>query len=85
VCAEIGATDRLSVTVEGKDRRLVPNTLSAIAYKTAKDGEFVVPGFGKLVKQKRKARTEQIPQLNRRLKFLPEPSCKGPVLGVELR
>lgn len=28
------------------------------AYKTAKkDGEFVVPGFGRLIKQKRKART----------------------------
>ena len=33
------------------------DTLSAIAYKdTKKNGEFVVPGFGKLVKQKRKAR-----------------------------
>jgi nucleoid DNA-binding protein len=34
------------------------DTLSDIAYKaTKKNGEFVVPGFGKLVKQKRKART----------------------------
>jgi DNA-binding protein HU-beta len=32
-------------------------TLSALAYKeTKKNGEFVLPGFGKLVKQKRKAR-----------------------------
>jgi DNA-binding protein HU-beta len=31
-------------------------TLSALAYKEIKkSGEFVVPGFGKLVKQKRKA------------------------------
>jgi hypothetical protein len=31
-------------------------TLSAIAYKEIKkNGEFVLPGFGKLVKQKRKA------------------------------
>jgi DNA-binding protein HU-beta len=34
------------------------DTLSALAYKTTKKtGEFVLPGFGKLVKQKRKART----------------------------
>jgi DNA-binding protein HU-beta len=33
------------------------DTLGAIAYKEIKkNGEFVVPGFGKLVKQKRKAR-----------------------------
>jgi DNA-binding protein HU-beta len=33
------------------------DTLSALAYKEIKkNGEFVVPGFGKLVKQKRKAR-----------------------------
>ena len=31
---------------------------SALAYKEIKkNGEFVLPGFGKLVKQKRKART----------------------------
>jgi nucleoid DNA-binding protein len=36
------------------------DTLSAIAYKAAKkNGEFVLPGFGKLVKQKRKARTTE--------------------------
>src|ERR1700682_5937793 len=33
------------------------DTLSALAYKESKkNGEFVLPGFGKLVKQKRKAR-----------------------------
>jgi len=33
-------------------------TLSSLAYKEIKkNGEFVLPGFGKLVKQKRKART----------------------------
>ena len=33
------------------------DTLSNLAYKAIKkNGEFVVPGFGKLVKQKRKAR-----------------------------
>ena len=34
------------------------NTLAAIAYKAVKkDGEFVLPGFGKLTKRKRAART----------------------------
>ena len=34
------------------------DTLGALAYKEIKkNGEFVLPGFGKLVKQKRKART----------------------------
>jgi nucleoid DNA-binding protein len=34
------------------------DTLSALAYKEIKkNGEFVLPGFGKLVKQNRKART----------------------------
>jgi len=34
------------------------DTLNALAYKEIKkNGEFVLPGFGKLVKQKRKART----------------------------
>jgi DNA-binding protein HU-beta len=34
------------------------NALGPIAYKAVKkDGEFVLPGFGKLVKQKRAART----------------------------
>jgi DNA-binding protein HU-beta len=33
------------------------DTLSSLAYKAIrKEGEFVLPGFGKLVKQKRKAR-----------------------------
>ena len=34
------------------------DTLSSLAYREIKkNGEFVLPGFGKLVKQKRKART----------------------------
>ena len=34
------------------------DTLGTLAYKEVKkNGEFVLPGFGKLVKQKRKART----------------------------
>ena len=34
------------------------DTLDTLAYKEIKkNGEFVLPGFGKLIKQKRKART----------------------------
>jgi DNA-binding protein HU-beta len=46
------------------------NTLSSIAYKTAKkDGEFVVPGLGKLIKQKRKARTGTNPSSKQKIKI----------------
>jgi len=46
------------------------NTLSSIAYKTAKkDGEFVVPGLGKLIKQKRKARTGTNPSTKQKIKI----------------
>jgi DNA-binding protein HU-beta len=46
------------------------DTLSAIAYKaTKKNGEFVVPGFGKLVKQKRKARTGINPKTQQKIKI----------------
>ena len=39
-------------------------TLSALAYKEIKkNGEFVLPGFGKLVKQKRKASTGFNPRI----------------------
>jgi DNA-binding protein HU-beta len=45
------------------------DALSAIAYKAAKkDGEFVLPGFGKLVKQKRKARTGFNPKTQQKIK-----------------
>jgi DNA-binding protein HU-beta len=40
------------------------------AYKAAKkNGEFVVPGFGKLVKQKRKARTGINPKTQQKIKI----------------
>jgi len=46
------------------------DTLSEIAYKAAKkDGEFVVPGFGKLVKQKRKARIGINPKTQQKIKI----------------
>ena len=46
------------------------DTLSAIGHKAAKkDGEFVVPGFGKLVKQKRKARIGINPKTQQKIKI----------------
>jgi DNA-binding protein HU-beta len=68
------------------------DTLSAIAYKaTKKNGEFVVPGFGKLVKQKRKARTGINPSTKQKiripaktvLKFRVAKVAKDKVLGVK--
>ena len=57
------------------------DTLSDIAYKEIKKNrEFVLPGFGKLVKQKRKARTGIIQRRNRRSRFQPRPlsNCVWP-------
>ena len=46
------------------------DALSSIAYTAAKkSGEFVLPGFGKLVKQKRKARTGFNPKTQQRIKI----------------
>jgi DNA-binding protein HU-beta len=46
------------------------DTLSTLAYKeTKKNGEFVLPGFGKLVKQKRKARTGFNPKTQQKIKI----------------
>ncbi len=68
------------------------DTLSALAYKdTKKTGEFVVPGFGKLVKQKRKARTGINPKTQQKikipaktvLKFRVGKAAKDAVLGVK--
>ena len=68
------------------------DTLSALAYKTTKKtGEFVLPGFGKLVKQKRKARTGFNPKTQRKiripaktvLKFRVAKVAKDTVLGVK--
>jgi DNA-binding protein HU-beta len=44
--------------------------LSNLAYKAIKkNGEFVLPGFGKLVKQKRKARTGFNPKTQQKIKI----------------
>ena len=45
-------------------------TLGTLAYKEIKkNGEFVVPGFGKLVKQKRKARMGLNPQTRQKIRI----------------
>ena len=67
-------------------------TLSALAYKEVKrTGEFVLPGFGKLVKQKRKARTGFNPKTQQKIKipaktvvkFRVAKAAKDAVFGVK--
>ena len=46
------------------------DTLVGLAYsETKKKGEFVIPGIGKLVKQKRKARTGINPKTGEKIKI----------------
>ena len=53
-----------------KTAALFLDTLSSLAYKTIrKEREFVLPGFGKLVKQKRKARTGINPRTRAKIKI----------------
>ena len=68
------------------------DALSALAYKEIKkNGEFVLPGFGKLVKQKRKARTGFNPKTQQKIKipsktivkFRVAKAAKDAVLGVK--
>jgi DNA-binding protein HU-beta len=68
------------------------DTLSNLAYKVVKkNGEFVLPGFGKLVKQKRKARTGFNPKTQQKIKipaktvvkFRVAKAAKDAVLGVK--
>ena len=68
------------------------DTLSDIAYKEIKkNGEFVLPGFGKLVKQKRKARIGINPKTQQKIKipaktvvkFRIAKAAKDGVLGVK--
>jgi DNA-binding protein HU-beta len=67
-------------------------TLSNLAYKEIKkNGEFVLPGFGKLVKQKRKARNGINPKTQQKIKipaktvvkFRVAKAAKDAVLGVK--
>ena len=68
------------------------DTLGTLAYKEVKkNGEFVLPGFGKLVKQKRKARTGFNPKTQEKIripaktvvKFRVAKAAKAAVLGVK--
>jgi DNA-binding protein HU-beta len=68
------------------------DTLSILAYKEIKkEGEFVLPGFGKLVKQKRKARTGINPKTLEKIKipaktvvkFRVAKAAKDAVLGAK--
>lgn len=53
-----------------KDVSSVLDELTALAYKEVKSGgEFVVPGFGKLVKAKRKARMGRNPATGEEIKI----------------
>src|SRR6202165_3584425 len=68
------------------------DTLGALAYKEIKkNGEFVVPGFGKLVKQQRKARTGFNPKTQQKIKIPAKTvvnlrvaeAAKNGILGVQ--
>lgn len=53
-----------------KAAALFLDTLTALAYAEAKkNGEFTLPGIGKLVKQKRKARTGTNPKTGEKIKI----------------
>ena len=83
--AEAAQTDK-------KTAGLFLETLSALAYQEIKkNGEFVLPGFGKLVKQKRKARTGFNPKTQQKIKipaktvvkFRVAKAAKDAVLGLK--
>ena len=65
-------------------------TLTDLAYREAKKGEFALPGIGKLVKQKRKARIGRNPATGEEikipaktvLKFRVAKAAKDAVLGA---
>ncbi len=80
--------DKLKVTK--KDVNSFLDMLTDVAYKeTKKAGTFVLPGFGKLVKVQRKARTGRNPatgeviQIKAKtvVKFRVAKACKDAVLG----
>lgn len=66
-------------------------TLTDLCYREAKKGEFAMPGLGKLVKQKRKARLGRNPATGEEikipaktvLKFRVAKAAKDAVLGVK--
>jgi len=67
-----GLIDELGTVSQGgkKDAAAVLEALVAIAYReTKKFGEFTIPGIGKLVKQKRKARIGINPKSGEKIKI----------------
>jgi nucleoid DNA-binding protein len=61
-------SDRIATQTDKRTAGVFLDTLGAIAYKEIKkNGEFVLPGFGKLVKQKRKARTDFNPKTQQKI------------------
>ena len=90
--AELQTALAAAAQTDKKTAGVFLDTLSALAYKeTKKNGEFVLPGFGKLVKQKRKARTGFNPKTQQKiripaktvLKFRVAKVAKDTVLGVK--
>ena len=68
--AELQTALAAAAQADKKTAGIFLDSLSAIAYKAAKkDGEFVLPGFGKLVKQKRKARIGINPKTQQKIKI----------------
>ena len=89
---QIIATMAEKVDVSKKDAKAFITALSELAHKeTKKNGEFTFPGVGKLVKQKRKARTGRNPATGEAikipaktvLKFRIAKAAKDAVLGVK--
>jgi DNA-binding protein HU-beta len=67
-----GLIDELGTLVQGgkKEASAILEALVAIAYReTKKFGEFTIPGIGKLVKQKRKARLGINPKTGEKIKI----------------
>ena len=90
--AELQSALAAAAHTDKKTAGVFLDTLSAIACKVAKkNGEFVVPGFGKLVKQKRKARTGFNPKTQQKIKipaktvvkFRVAKAAKDGILGVK--
>ena len=88
--AELQSAVAAAAQTDKKTAGVFLDTLSAIAYKaTKKNGEFVVPGFGKLVKQK--ARTGNNPSTKQKikipaktvLKFRVAKAAKDAIFGVK--
>jgi len=90
--AELQTALAAATETDKKTAGLFLDALSTLAYKEIKkNGEFVLPGFGKLVKQKRKARTGFNPKTQQKIripaktvvKFRVAKVAKDTVLGVK--